>query len=172
MRDAALPFVALLLFGLLLMRRGARQRRNIASMQSSVVVGARVMTTSGLYATIVALDDTTATLETGPGQRSTWDRRAVARVLDGPSDGPSDGQDGDAQSARGYPGGTMVATEAADSSPAVALPPPAASGSEPSATPSHAAGADLIAEPPAAPPAGSVPERQPPSDETTPRGPA
>jgi preprotein translocase subunit YajC len=156
MRDAALPFAVLLVFGLLLIRRGARQRRGLAETQSSVVVGAQVMTTSGLFAIVVALDDEAVTLQTGPGQQSRWDRRAVARVLDRPSGGP----EAAAENAQGYPGGTHSVTEAADSSPTVA----------PIPTPDLRSAPDLTTEPPAAPPVRPVPDRQPPSDDLTPRG--
>jgi preprotein translocase subunit YajC len=66
---------------LLLVSRSRRQRREIAQVQSVLAVGARIMTTAGLHATIVSVDDETVVLETGPGQTSRWDRRAVARVL-------------------------------------------------------------------------------------------
>ena len=165
MPNAALPLVVLLVFGFLLMRRGSRQRREIATMQASLVVGARVLTTSGLFATVAALDDVAVTLETGPGQQSRWDRRAVARILEGRSDevaeAPSSSTSGAGQDQLGHPGGGHPVTEAADSSPTVAPRPPAASSS---AVP------DLLREPPPAPPARSAPDQQPSSDETTPPG--
>ena len=43
--------------------------------------GQDVLTTSGLYARIVSIDDTVAVLETGPGQTVRWDRRAIASVV-------------------------------------------------------------------------------------------
>ncbi len=81
------PFSLLFLavtFGLLFMivSRGRRQRRELLDLQERLAVGAEVMTTSGLYATIAELhDDGVAVLETAPGQRSRWDRRAIARVV-------------------------------------------------------------------------------------------
>ena len=71
-------------FGLLLtiVTRGRRQRREALDLQERLTVGAEVMTTAGLYATVAELpDDGTAVLETAPGQRSRWDRRVVARVI-------------------------------------------------------------------------------------------
>jgi preprotein translocase subunit YajC len=158
-----LLFIALLAFGYLVLRRGSRQRRDAAAVRSSVSVGAHVMTTSGLFATVVSVDDEAITLETGPGQRSRWDRRAVARVLDAAPDlstssTPSAQASGNAPE---HPGGVEAAAEAADSSPTVAPSAPEAAGST---------APDLLTEPPAASPVRSSPDLQPPSDETNPRG--
>jgi len=65
----------------LMVTRSRRQQRELTDVQSRLEVGARIMTTAGLYATVVALDAESVTLETAPGQTSRWDRRAVARVL-------------------------------------------------------------------------------------------
>ncbi len=40
-------------------------------------MGDEVVTTSGLYGTIVALDDTVVTLDTGAGSTLRYDRRAI-----------------------------------------------------------------------------------------------
>jgi preprotein translocase subunit YajC len=66
----------------LMFSRTRKQQREMQQVQAGLTVGAEVMTTAGLYATVVALDDQTVLLETAPGQRSRWDRRAVARILD------------------------------------------------------------------------------------------
>lgn len=66
----------------LMFNRTRKQQREAQQIQAGLSVGAEVMTTAGLYATVVALDDQTVTLETAPGQRSRWDRRAVARIVD------------------------------------------------------------------------------------------
>ncbi|MGO1048884.1 preprotein translocase subunit YajC [Crossiella sp. CA198] len=58
-----------------------KQKRAIAdqqSLQNSLAPGDRVMTTSGLYATVVdAEDDTTILLELAPGVTTEWVRAAV-----------------------------------------------------------------------------------------------
>ena len=64
----------------LMVNRTRRQQRDSQNLQANLTVGTRIMTTAGLFATVVAVDDTTVTLETAPGQRSRWDRRAVARI--------------------------------------------------------------------------------------------
>jgi preprotein translocase subunit YajC len=66
---------------LLMFNRTRRQQREAQTLQATLTTGSRVMTTAGLFATVVALDDSTVTLETAPGQRSRWDRRAIARVV-------------------------------------------------------------------------------------------
>jgi len=51
-------------------RLGFSQRRRaqqVQALQASLAVGDEVVTTSGLYGTIVALDDTVVTIDTGAG---------------------------------------------------------------------------------------------------------
>lgn len=73
----------LLLFGLLgammyfMSRRQRRAVQQQQELQNSLAIGDRVMTTSGLYGTIVASDDTTVDLEIAPGVETTWLRAAV-----------------------------------------------------------------------------------------------
>jgi preprotein translocase subunit YajC len=74
----------LILFGgllFLMFSRTRRQQREIQQVQANLRVGVLVMTTAGLYATVVEVDDQVVVLETAPGQRSRWDRRAVSRIL-------------------------------------------------------------------------------------------
>ena len=68
-----LPFL-LLIFIVVTQRRRAQQ---VQALQASLTVGDEVVTTSGLYGTIVALDDTVVTLDTGAGSRVRYDRRAI-----------------------------------------------------------------------------------------------
>ena len=68
-----LPFV-LLVFIMVSQRRRAKQ---VQQMQESLTVGEEIVTTSGLYGTIIALDERVVTLDTGNGQTLRYDRRAV-----------------------------------------------------------------------------------------------
>ncbi|HEY6795577.1 MAG TPA: preprotein translocase subunit YajC [Kineosporiaceae bacterium] len=80
----AQSLILLVLFGgllFLMFNRTRRQQREAQELQAKLTVGARVMTTAGLYATVVDLDSAVVTLETAPGQQSRWDRRAVARIV-------------------------------------------------------------------------------------------
>jgi preprotein translocase subunit YajC len=74
----------LLLFGLLgvmmffMSRRQRRAQEQQLSLQNSLSVGDRVMTTSGLYGTVTDADDTaTLTIEIAPGVETEWLRAAV-----------------------------------------------------------------------------------------------
>ncbi len=68
-----LPFL-LLIFIVFSQRRRTQQ---VQAMQSSLSVGDEVVTTSGLYGTIVALDEKVVTLDTGAGSTLRYDRRAI-----------------------------------------------------------------------------------------------
>lgn len=68
-----LPFL-LILWLFFTQRQRAKQ---VQSLQASLEVGDEVVTTSGLYGTITALDDTVATLDVGNGVVLRFDRRAV-----------------------------------------------------------------------------------------------
>jgi preprotein translocase subunit YajC len=68
-----LPF-ALLVFIMVSQRRRSQQ---VQALQASLAVGDQVVTTSGLYGTIVAIDDAVVTLDTGAGATLRYDRRAI-----------------------------------------------------------------------------------------------
>ncbi|HET7762172.1 MAG TPA: preprotein translocase subunit YajC [Phycicoccus sp.] len=68
-----LPF--LLLVWMFLTQRG--RNKQVQTLQSSLSVGDEVLTTSGLYGTIAALDDRVVTLDVGEGTRLRFDRRAI-----------------------------------------------------------------------------------------------
>lgn len=74
-----LGFLLVLMF--IVFQRGNRQRRELSQVQANLAPGAEVMTASGMLATVTAVEDDVVTLETAPGQRSRWDRRAVARII-------------------------------------------------------------------------------------------
>ena len=78
-----LVLLALPLIGIWLLVRG-QQRRNLeaAQLAARLRIGNDVITTSGLYGTIAAIDDDTVTLLVAPGTEMRFDRRAVGRVLD------------------------------------------------------------------------------------------
>ncbi len=82
----------LLMFGLLgvlmyfMTRRQRKAQQQQADLQNSLGVGDRVMTTSGLYGTIIDADDaTTVTIEIAPGIETEWLRAAVREKV-GPVD--------------------------------------------------------------------------------------
>jgi preprotein translocase subunit YajC len=62
-------------------KRAAQEQQNL---QSSLSVGDRVMTTSGLYGTVADTDgDTTIDIEIAPGVVTTWLRQAVREKVAG-----------------------------------------------------------------------------------------
>jgi preprotein translocase subunit YajC len=81
-----LPFLLILVVFWLLIIRPARKRQQAAArIQSELAPGVRIMTGSGLFATVVSVQDDRMVLETAPGVTSTWARAAVARVESGPA---------------------------------------------------------------------------------------
>ena len=68
-----LPFL-LLVFMMFTQRKRAQQ---IQALQAGLAVGDEVVTTSGLYGTIVALVEQVVTLDTGAGTTVRYDRRAI-----------------------------------------------------------------------------------------------
>jgi preprotein translocase subunit YajC len=91
----------LLMFGLLgvmmyfMTRRQRRAQEQQMQLQNSLTVGDRVMTTSGLYGTVVdAEDSTTITLEISPGVETEWLRAAVREKV-GPVEEIDDTEDAD-----------------------------------------------------------------------------
>jgi preprotein translocase subunit YajC len=75
-----LLLVALLVPMFLGVRRQKREAANTTSMQESLKVGDRVTTTSGLYGTVVDLDETTIDLEIAEDVVTTWLRASVREV--------------------------------------------------------------------------------------------
>ncbi len=79
MDQLILPLLLALLFLPLILsfRRQRRAFTQMQQLQTSLEVGDRVMTTSGMYGTIVALDEETIEIEIAPGTVTTWVRQAV-----------------------------------------------------------------------------------------------
>ena len=90
----ALPLIGI---WLLVIRPAQRRQREAAALNSELAVGQEVMTTSGLYGTVRALDGESAHLEVAPGVVLRFTRRAVAAVArpDEPPTDPSTGQQGE-----------------------------------------------------------------------------
>lgn len=83
--------VLVVLFWLFTARTRRRQRHQV-EIRASLQIGSRVMTTSGLIATVVSVDDPeSVVLEIAPGVHTTWVRGAVGQVLDDPEDDPQGG---------------------------------------------------------------------------------
>jgi preprotein translocase subunit YajC len=74
--SSLLLLLPLLLIAYLLWSQRRRQKK-MQELQADLEVGVRVMTTTGLYGTVAALDENTVHIEAAPGVVLQWDRRAV-----------------------------------------------------------------------------------------------
>jgi preprotein translocase subunit YajC len=100
-----LPLVAFLIVVIGLLAFSARARRRTAEAESArsekITVGSEVMTTSGLYGTVVArTDDETVLLSIAPGVEVKWAFAALRDIASLPVQLRKDG-DGDGESADG-----------------------------------------------------------------------
>lgn len=75
-----LLLVALLVPMFLSVRRQKREAEKTATMQNALKVGDQVITTSGLYGTVVESDETTVDLEIAEDIVTTWLRQAIREV--------------------------------------------------------------------------------------------
>ena len=81
--------IPLLLFGFLyvaIILPQSRRRKQAAALQRAVEPGSQVMLTSGLYATVVEIDDDTVTVQAAPGVELRYAKAAVLRVLPDPTE--------------------------------------------------------------------------------------
>ena len=77
-----LPFVLILVAFYFLIVRPARTRQKAAlQLQERLAPGVEVMTTSGIYGTVVGVDDTSIQLEVAPGTTLRVAKPAVGQVL-------------------------------------------------------------------------------------------
>jgi preprotein translocase subunit YajC len=61
--------------------RGRKQQRELAATQDALEPGTRVMTSSGLFAEVVEVEDDAVILEIAPGVHTRWNKRAIGQVL-------------------------------------------------------------------------------------------
>lgn len=87
MKPGSIIFLVLPVALLLLLFNAQRKRgRQVAQVQEQLAPGAAVVTTSGLFGTVVSVTDAEVVLEAAPGVNLRFDRRAVGLVL--PTDPP------------------------------------------------------------------------------------
>ena len=79
--DLLLPLVLVVGVMWLMTNRNRKQQRQAADFRANLAVGQEVMTGSGLFGTIVAVDGDTITLESTPGNRTRWIRAAIATLV-------------------------------------------------------------------------------------------
>lgn len=80
-----LVLLVIVVLAVLLFTRSQRSRqRRMIEQRSAISVGVEVVTTAGLIAHVVDMDDETVTLEIAPGVHSKFLRQAVVRVVEQP----------------------------------------------------------------------------------------
>ena len=83
MSNGGSPAASLLIFALPVLLIGfmvfsqRRRQRQTQTLQAALTVGDEVCTTSGLFGTIIAIDDAVVTLEIASGVTVRFDRRAI-----------------------------------------------------------------------------------------------
>ncbi len=80
--------IVFLAIPLLQMRKQNKQLNDIRAFQAQIAVGQRVKTTSGLFATVVALNEDHVRLNIAPGVEVEWDRAALLQASE-PTTGPA-----------------------------------------------------------------------------------
>jgi preprotein translocase subunit YajC len=68
-------------FYFLLIRPQRKKQQEQLQMQNSLAPGAHVMTTTGLFGTVVAIQDDDVILEVAPGVETRWVKAAIGRVV-------------------------------------------------------------------------------------------
>ena len=71
-----------LIFYFLLIRPENKRRKAVATMQSSLEKGDRVVTIGGIHGRIQSLEDETVTLINDEGQKWIFERHAISRKLE------------------------------------------------------------------------------------------
>jgi preprotein translocase subunit YajC len=79
--ELILILVVLVVLYLLLIRPQQRRKQQAAQQQNTIAPGARVRTTAGMYATVVAVDGDDVILEVSPGVEVRYMKRAVMDVV-------------------------------------------------------------------------------------------
>ncbi|MGR6917016.1 preprotein translocase subunit YajC [[Actinomadura] parvosata] len=86
--SSILPLILLVVvFYFLLIRPQRKRQQEAIKMQNSLTPGTRVMTTTGLFANVVAVDNEDVILEIAPGIETRWVKAAIGRVVT-PGDAP------------------------------------------------------------------------------------
>ena len=80
-----LPFVLIaLVFWFLIVRPQRKRQQDLAQTQASLGPGSEVMLGSGIFGTVVSLEEETVHLEVAPGTTVKVARQAVVRVISSP----------------------------------------------------------------------------------------
>jgi preprotein translocase subunit YajC len=85
-------FALLAIVIIFMFRNSRKRRRDMEELQEKMVPGAEVMTQTGIFGTLVSIDDETnqAIIETTPGTKLRVHRQVLARVVEPEVDVPAD----------------------------------------------------------------------------------
>lgn len=90
-------------FYLLIMRPARNRQKKQQQLLSNAQPGSRIMTTAGVFGTVVAIDDEEMSVEIAPGVVVRMVKQAIGRVLDEPEvpeiEGPADATPGEGTAA-------------------------------------------------------------------------
>lgn len=75
------PAILVAAFYLLFIRPSRNRAKALSQLQDSLAPGVEVMTTSGMFATVAAIEDDAVVLEPSPGVTLRFAKAAVARVV-------------------------------------------------------------------------------------------
>ncbi|WP_067689920.1 preprotein translocase subunit YajC [Nocardia jejuensis] len=117
--DLLLPLllVALLIPMFLGVRRQKRAMAEVTEMQDGVKVGDRVVMTSGIYGTVVELDEDTLDLEIAEDVVTTWKRKSILEVRKDDADTVEDIEDAEPENIEAAPGEIAAPIEATSAAP-------------------------------------------------------
>lgn len=73
--------------------RARKQQREAMSFRDTLQPGQEVMTGSGLFGTVVAVEGDVVTLESTPGNQSRWLKAAIAKLVDPPVEETDEDED-------------------------------------------------------------------------------
>jgi len=97
------PVLLLVAFYFLIIRPARTRQRAVLQLQERLAPGVEVLTTSGIFATVRAVEDSAVTLEVAPGVTLRFAKAAVGQILDAGDDDIDDDIDGDSAET-GHPG--------------------------------------------------------------------
>lgn len=82
--DPIMLIFLLAIFGLLffMMNKNRKRQREVTDMRTNLEVGQEVMTSSGLYGTVTAVEGNVVTIESTPGNPSRWFIQAIGKKVD------------------------------------------------------------------------------------------
>lgn len=100
-----IPFILIaLVFWFLIVRPQRRRQQELSKTQSSLEPGAEVMLGSGIFGTVVAMEDDNVRIDIAPGTTIKVARQAIVKVVSGVEPAEPDAPAAEPEEPRGGPG--------------------------------------------------------------------